>query len=81
MDALQDMVEKDRMVFPGIGSPEKTDLCLLRLGVGARTTTRSKYCRQTDDARSVSRPVAAIDVVRSEGNAGELLRQEIHLVR
>src|ERR1019366_10092304 len=42
---------------------------------------RTEDRRQTDDARRVSRSVAAVDVVRPEHDTGELLREEVHFVR
>src|SRR5207244_5890713 len=49
--------------------------------VRARSPSRSEHRRQTDDARRVSGAVAAVDVVRGEGDAAELLRREVDLVR
>src|SRR5207247_1383197 len=49
--------------------------------VGARPAARTEHRRQTDDARRVSSSVAAVDVVRAEDDAGELLRGEVQLVR
>ena len=40
---------------------------LAQLLVGAGSATGTKHRRQTDDARSVSGAVAAVDVVRAEG--------------
>ena len=65
---------------PRVRAPEEDHVRLLRFAVGARPSACSKDRRQTDDARGVSRSVAAIDVVRAERHARELLRQEVHLV-
>jgi hypothetical protein len=37
--------------------------------IGRRATTGSEDCRQTDDARSVSSAIAAVDVVRADRDA------------
>ena len=79
--ALENVMEEDRVRFARIRSPEEDDVRLLRLTIGARATARTEHCRQTDDAGSVSGPVTAVDVVRAEGHARQLLREKIHLVR
>src|SRR6185295_6899162 len=43
-------------------------------------STRAERCRQTDDAGSVSGPVAAVDVVAAEGDPGQFPGQVIHFV-
>ena len=80
MDRLEDVMEEDRVIFPGVRAPEEDDVRLLHLAVGARAPTGTEDRRQTDDARRVSRSVAAVDVVGAERDPGQLLRQEIHLV-
>ena len=79
-DSLQQMMEPDRVRRARVRSPEEDDVRLLDFAVGARASARPEHRRQTDDARSVSGPVAAVDVVGAERDAGELLRQEVHLV-
>ena len=79
-DALEQVVEPDRVRRARVRSPQEDDVRLLDFAVGVRASTRAEHRRQTDDARGVSRPVAAVDVVGAEGDAGELLRQEVHLV-
>ena len=78
---LQDVVEEDRMRFTGVRAPQEDDIGLLDLLVRAGTAPRPEHCRQTDDAGSVSGAVAAVDVVRADGDPSELLRHEVHLVR
>src|ERR1044072_6704493 len=73
-------MEPDPMRRTRVRSPEEDDVRLLDLAVGARPSTRAEHRRQTDDARSVSSPVATVDVVGAEGDPGQLLRQEVHLV-
>ena len=63
-----------------VRSPQADDVRLLDFAVGARASTRPEHRRQTDDARRVSGPVATVDVVRAERDAGELLREEVHFV-
>ncbi len=78
--ALQDVMEEDGVVFTGVRSPQEDDVRLFHLAVGAGAPTGTERCRQTDDARSVSGSVAAVDVVRAERDAAQLPGQEIHLV-
>ena len=80
-DSLQQMVEPDRVRRARVRSPQEDDVRLLDFAVGARASTRAEHRRQTDDARGVSGPVATVDVVGAERDAGELLRQEVHFVR
>src|SRR3954465_14131741 len=75
------MVEPDRMGFTGVRAPEEDEVRVLRFLVRARRAACPKDCRQTDDAGSVSGPIAAVDVVVAEDPAGELRRQEVHFVR
>ena len=63
-----------------IRAPEHDQVGVLDLLVGARTATCAEYRRQTDDARSVSSSIAAVDVVAADDRAGELLGDVIHLV-
>ena len=80
-DPLQQVVEPDRVRRARVRSPQEDDVRLLDFAVGARASTRPEHRRQTDDARRVSCPVATVDVVGAERDAGELLRQEVHFVR
>src|SRR5439155_26826711 len=53
---------------------------VLDLLVGVRAPAGPEHRRQTDDARSVSSPVTAVDVVGAEGDPGQLLNHEVDLV-
>jgi hypothetical protein len=75
------MVKEDRVCGARVRTPQENDISLLGLPIRTRASARSKYCRQTDDAGSVSRPVATVDIVAANHNASELLRGEVHLVR
>src|SRR6476659_11509358 len=68
------------MGFTGVRPPQEDHIGLLDLLVGAGAAPGPEHCRQTDDAGSVASPVAAIDVVRADDAAGELLCHEVHLV-
>src|SRR5262249_42503436 len=57
------------------------ELRLLDLLIRARPAARPEHRRQPGDARGVSRAIAAVDVVAADDRAGELLRDEVHLVR
>src|SRR5436190_5635314 len=74
------MMEPDRMRLPGVRSPEEDEIGVLRFLVRARAPARSQDCRQTDDGRSVSGPVAAVDVVVAEDLPGEFRRQKVDFV-
>ena len=80
VDRLEDVMEEDRVIFPGVRAPQKDDVRLFHLSVGARAPTGTEHRRQTDDARSVSRSVAAVDVVGAEADPHQLLREVVHLV-
>src|SRR6185295_544423 len=79
-DAFQHVVEVDRVRLARIRSPQDDEVRFLDFAVRARPAPGSQYRRQTDDARGVSRAVAAVDVVAADDAAGELLRQIVHFV-
>ena len=79
-EPLQQVVEEDRVRFPRVRPPEDDQVGLLDLPVGAGAASGTEDCRQTGDARCVSGAVAGVDVVRPHDRAGELLREEVHLV-
>ena len=82
MHRLQHVVEEDRMRLARVRAPEHDQVrTLAQLLVGAGPATCTEHRRQTDDARSVSGAVAAVDVVRAEGETRELLCCEVQLVR
>ena len=81
VDALEQVVEEDRVRLARVRAPEQDHVGLLDLCVGRRSAACSEHRRQTDDARSVSGSVTGVDVVRAHHLTGELLRQEVHLVR
>jgi hypothetical protein len=80
-DSFEEMMKENRMCLPGIRSPEKNYICLFNLLIGVCATASTKNRRQTGDARRVSSPVAAIDVVTAHHNARKLLSNEVHFVR
>jgi hypothetical protein len=57
VNALEDVMEEDRMCVAGIRAPQQDDVGVVILLVRGSSATRSKDRRQTDDARSVSSPV------------------------
>ena len=77
---LQQMVKEDRVRLARIRAPEKNEIGVLNLPIRARAASRAEDRRQTDDARRVSRAVAAVDVVAADDAARELLREVVHLV-
>src|SRR3954464_3173700 len=72
-------MEENRMGFTRVGPPQEDQIGLLNLPVGAGAAPGPEHRRQTDDAGCVSSPVAAVDVVRADDDAGELLRHEVTL--
>ena len=81
VDALQDVVEEDRMRLAGVRAPEDDDVRVLDLLVRGGPAARSEDRGQTDHARGVSSAVAGVDVVRADDDADELLaRKFISLV-
>jgi hypothetical protein len=73
-------VEEDRMRLARVRAPEHDQVRAAGLLVGARPPARAEHRRQTDDAGRVSGSVAAVDVVRPENDASELLCGEVELV-
>ena len=80
-EALQHVVEEDRVRFARVGAPHDNQVGVFRLPVRTGAATSPEHCRQTDDARSVSSSVAAVDVVAAHHGPGELLGHVVHLVR
>ena len=74
------VMEEDRMRLARIRSPQHDEVGVFDLLVRAGSPTCSEHRRQTDDRRSVSGAVAAIDVVAAKDLTHELLRDEVHLV-
>jgi hypothetical protein len=81
MYALEDVMKEDRVRLARIRSPEQNQVGVLELLIGTRAAACPEYRRQTDDARSVSSPVAAVDIVAADDGTCELLRDIVHLVR
>src|SRR5436190_14719104 len=80
LDPLEEMMKPDRMRLTGVRAPEEDEVGMLRFLVRARRASSPQDCRQTDDARSVSGSIAAVDVVVPEYRPRELRRQEVDLV-
>ena len=79
---LQQVVEEDRVRLARVRAPEHDQVRgLTQLLVGAGTAACTEHRRQTDDARSVSGAVTAVDVVGVQRDPAELLRREVQLVR
>ena len=74
------MVEEDGVRLAGVRPPQQNEVRVLDFLVRARPPACAKYRRQTDDARGVSGPVAAVDVVGPNGGAQDFLREIVHLV-
>src|SRR2546429_5144937 len=74
------MMEKDRMRLARVRAPKQDHVGLFDFAVRARPAARSEHCRQTDDARRVSSPVATVDVVRANHRAHEFLGHIVQFV-
>src|SRR5882762_4624346 len=73
-------MEEDRVSLTGVRAPEDDEVGLLSLAIRRGSSSGSEHRRQTGDARSVSSPVAAVDVVAVHRGPRELLSHEVHLV-
>ncbi len=79
-NALQNVMEKNRVRLARVRAPQKDHVRLFNFAVRTGAASRSEYRRQTGDAGGVSSAVAAIDVVAADHRAHELLRDVIQLV-
>ena len=68
------------MCLSRVGSPQDDEVRVLYLAIGTCAAAHSKDRRQTDDARSMSSAVTAIDVVAAHDHTSEFLGHEIHFV-
>jgi len=66
-------MEKDRMCFPRIGTPEEDHIRFFNFAIGTSAAARPKNRRQTGDAWGMSSTVATIDVVAADDGADEFL--------
>src|SRR5580704_19772376 len=74
------MMEENRVRLARIRSPKQNDVRIFNLAIRASATTGSENRRQTGDARGMSSPVAAINVVGAHDAADEFLRGVIQFV-
>ena len=81
VDGSQHVMEVDRVGVAGVRSPHDDDVGMLHLLVRRRPAARSEDRGQTDHRGCVSSSIAAVDVVRVERGTGQLLDQEVQLVR
>jgi hypothetical protein len=72
--------KKDRMCFPGVRSPQQDHIRVFNFTIRTGPAACSEYRRQTGDARGVSSPVAAIDIVRAHHAADEFLCRVVQFV-
>ena len=79
--SFKKMVKEDRMRFARVGSPQQDHIRFFDFLIGVRAASSTEYRRQTGDARGVSSPIAAIDVVAAYHDPGELLCNEVHFIR
>ena len=74
------MVEENRVRFPRVRAPQQNNVGVLNFAIRACPSACSKYRRQTGDARGVSSPVTAVDIVRTHHAANEFLRRIVQFV-
>jgi hypothetical protein len=75
------MVKEDRVGFARIRTPQDYQVGVLDFPIRTRAPACPENCRQTGDARRVSRAVTTVNVIAADDDTGEFLRHEIHLVR
>src|SRR5262249_43573210 len=80
LHALEQMVEENRMGFPGIRSPKQNDVRFFNLAIRTGPAARSENRRQTGDAGGVSSSVTTVDIVSAHDGANELLSDVVQLV-
>src|SRR5260370_10210395 len=73
-------MKEDGMCLPSVRSPRQDCVRCFHLAIGPGAAARSENRRQTGDARGVSSPVAAIDVVRSHHGTNKFLGGVVQLV-
>jgi hypothetical protein len=73
-------MEENRVRLARIRSPKQNDVRIFNLAIRASATTGSENRRQTGDARGMSSPVAAINIVGAHDAANEFLRGVIQFV-
>ena len=61
------------MSFPSVRSPQQDHFGIFNFAIRAGPSTRPEYRRQTGDARGMSSPVAAVNVVAAHDAANEFL--------
>jgi hypothetical protein len=74
------MMKENRMRFPRVRAPQQDDVGVFNFAIGACPPACSEYRRQTGDARGMSSPVAAINVVAAHDTANEFLRRVVQFV-
>src|SRR5579863_3595196 len=74
------MMKENRMRLPGIGTPKQDHIRLFNFAVRTRAAPCPENRRQTGDARGVSSPVAAVNVVATDYGAHKFLRDIIQFI-
>ena len=79
-NALQQMMEKDRMRLASVRTPEQDYVRVFDFAVGTCAASRSENRRQTGDAGGVSSTVATVYVIGTDDGADEFLCRVVQLV-
>ena len=74
-------MKENRMRFPSVRSPQQDHVGIFNFAIRTGPAARSEYRRQTGDARGMSSPIAAINIVRAHDAADEFLRRVVQFVR
>ena len=73
-------MKENRVRFSRVRSPQQDDVRFFDFAIRACSTTRSEDRRQTGDARGMSSPVTAIDIVGAHDAANEFLRHIVQFI-
>ena len=73
-------MKENRMRFPSVRSPQQDHIGIFNFAIRAGPSTRPEYRRQTGDARGMSSPVAAINVVAAHDTTNEFLGRVVQFV-
>lgn len=74
------MVKENRVRFPRVRAPQQDNVGVFDFTIRAGPPACSEYRRQTGDARGMSSPVAAVNVVAAYDAANEFLRRVVQFV-
>src|ERR1700680_705387 len=74
------MMKENRVRFARVRAPQQDNVRVFNFAIRACPPACSEYRRQTGDARGMSSPVAAVNVVGAHDTAHEFLRRVVQFV-